>query len=382
MRIFLSCQQALKAHAVPAFAFWEYYFRNALAEAGHEVVECPGVDWAEGLTPLSPGERARWLERTWTRTVEFLRAEHGRKPIGLFLGYLFPNQVEPSAIRAIREVGVPAVNFFCDNVREFTRVPAPFRDFDLHWVPEAEGRSLYVSAGLPFVYLPMPVWVQPGLRTIPPSENESVVFIGSRDVLREDLLGDAVARGLDVQIYGSGWRDAGPAPSRSVARMLLGHAGFVRREGIHGVSMRATYRMRPKRPYGPIEERSHAPLSEEAYFETTRHAQIAIGVNRCPSFRRSFSDPLRYSRLRDIEAPMLGACYLTEMAPGIPDLYEIGKEIETYQDAGELVEKAKRLQEDAARRLELRRNGQRRALADHTIARSVEHISRKLGITT
>ena len=51
-------------------------------------------------------------------------------------------------------------------------------------------------------------------------------------------------------------------------------------------------------------------------------------------------------------------------------------------DAGELVEKAKRLQEDAARRLELRRNGQRRALADHTIARSVEHISRKLGITT
>jgi spore maturation protein CgeB len=123
-------------------------------------------------------------------------------------------------------------------------------------------------------------------------------------------------------------------------------------------------------------------LSEEAYFETTRHAQIAIGVNRCPSFRRSFSDPLRYSRLRDIEAPMLGACYLTEMAPGIPDLYEIGKEIETYQDAGELVEKAKRLQEDAARRLELRRNGQRRALADHTIARSVEHISRKLGITT
>ncbi len=77
---------------------------------------------------------------------------------------------------------------------------------------------------------------------------------------------------------------------------------------------------------------------------------------------------------------MLGACYLAEMAPGLEDLYEIGAEIESYRNAGELVEKAERLQSDAPMRLRLRQNGQRRALSDHTIARSLKRIVERLGI--
>src|SRR5580658_6857323 len=98
MRIFLSCQQALRPHPVPAYAFWEYYFKSALTEAGHHILQTPEVDWAEGITALSEGDRAAWLERTWTRTTDYLRAEHRREPVGLFLSYLFPNQVDPSAV--------------------------------------------------------------------------------------------------------------------------------------------------------------------------------------------------------------------------------------------------------------------------------------------
>jgi len=77
---------------------------------------------------------------------------------------------------------------------------------------------------------------------------------------------------------------------------------------------------------------------------------------------------------------MLGACYLTEMAPGLGDLYEVGAEIETYRNAGELIEKAKQLKADPRKRLRLRQGGQRRALAHHTIEKSVARISRELGI--
>ena len=79
---------------------------------------------------------------------------------------------------------------------------------------------------------------------------------------------------------------------------------------------------------------------------------------------------------------MLGACYLTEWAPGIDDLYEAGVEIETYRDAAELVEKSARLHTDPARRKELRRRGQFRALNEHTISRSLSRISTQLGISS
>jgi Glycosyl transferases group 1 len=384
MRIFLSCQQALKPHAVPAYAFWEFYFKNALAEAGHEVIEAPGVDWAEGLTALSAEERGKWLRRTWGRTLDFLRAEHSKKTVDLFLGYLFPEQVDASAVRAIRDAGVPAVNFFCDNMREFTRVPASFASFDLHWVPEAEARALYETAKLPFLYAPMAMWIPRDLRNISTATNDEVIFIGSRDDLREDLLGDAVSRGLNVQVYGPGWRENGSETrpeGRSLSAALRNQLRFLGAEGPRGWAMKATYRFRTKRPNQWIARQLRPRLEGEAYFSATREAQVVIGINRCPTFRRSFSNPLRYSRLRDIEGPMLGACYLTEWAPGLDDLYEPGAEIEVYRDAADLVEKAELLRRDPARRLRLRRAGQARALSDHTIARSVERIAQKLGIS-
>lgn len=76
---------------------------------------------------------------------------------------------------------------------------------------------------------------------------------------------------------------------------------------------------------------------------------------------------------------MLGACYLTEYAPGIEQLYNLGTEIEVYRDAFELADKVRALQADPAQRRSLRRAGQRRALSHHTVARSFDRILRELG---
>lgn len=383
MRIFLSSQQARRRHAVPGYAFWEYYFKHGLAEAGHEVIETPGADWAEGLSALAPDARQRWLGDIWTRTTDFLRIEHSRKPVDLFLSYLFPDQVDPAAVAAIRGLGIPSVNFFCDNVREFTRVPASYRGFDLHWVPEADARALYIAAKLPFVYAPMPMWVPPGLRSVPDNENADITFIGSHDLLREELLGDAVSRGLSLRLHGDGWRSAGGrmlSPARTIGGTLANQFTFLRSHGLRGFAMRATYQLHSRRPDDWIGPCWQSLVQRDDYFRVTRESQVVIGINRYPSFRHPFSRPGRYSRLRDIEAPMLGACYLTEQAPGLEDLYEFGTEIETYADAAELVDKVARLRADPARRASLRRNGQRRALTDHTIGRSIARVARTLGL--
>ena len=165
---------------------------------------------------------------------------------------------------------------------------------------------------------------------------------------------------MKIGIVGAGWlggETAADAPPPAVMRTFANQVEFFGKEGMIGGLMRMTYKLRRKKPSGWIGLHANAPLSEEAYFQATRTSQVVVGINRCPSFRRPFWNPLRYSRLRDIEAPMLGACYLTERAPGLTDLFEVGTEIETYADAAELVEKSKALQGDLPRRTRMRRLG-------------------------
>src|SRR5438094_9278569 len=123
MRIFLSCLQSVRPHSIPAYSFWQVYFKRGIEEAGHSWVEVPSVDWAEALTLVSEAKLCTWRDRAWSGTLDFIRRELQAGPIDLFLSYLYPQMVEPGAIREIQGLGVPCVNFFCDNVREFHRVP-------------------------------------------------------------------------------------------------------------------------------------------------------------------------------------------------------------------------------------------------------------------
>jgi hypothetical protein len=386
LRIFLSCQQALRRHAVPAYSFWADYFRGGLAEAGHTCVEAPACDWAEGLLPLDDASATAWRERTWDAALDCLRREHARQPVDFFLGYLFPRQVLPSAVAEIRALGIPCVNFFCDNVREFRRVPEAYRGFDLHWVPEFKAGALYRRAGLPWIDAPMACWVPPAWRTPVETDTRPIAFIGTRDEQREVLFADVLRRGLPLDLRGPGWdvRDiVTPTPVPSTARnpieLVRRQLRFAEQHGWPALLRKCACTLHPRAPvafdFTPF---ARPPLFGDAYWPALRECRVCIGVNRYPSLRFPFHRPDTYSRLRDIEAPMAGACYLTEWTEGLDRLYDLGAEIETYRDATELVEKARALAEDGPRRARLRAAGQRRALSDHSISRTINRIAERL----
>ncbi len=387
LKVFLSAQQDFgAAHAVPAYRFWADYFRAAFAEAGHTCLEAPGCNWSAGLTNLSPPDRAKWSETVWTQTVNFLRREHAREPVDFFLGYLFPQQVLPSALAEIRALGIPCVNFFCDNVREFRRVPTVYHAFDLHWVPEHGALQLYARDHLPTLHAPMACWVPPAQRTPVDHETLPVTFVGTRDEQRERLFADAFALGLNAELRGPGWESAATAPAPPPPRakipteLLRRQFAFFQQHGPLAFARKTLHAFRPPAPL-TFDFAPHARSAQfgDAYWPLLREATVCLGVNRYPSLRFPLDRPDTYSRLRDLEAPMAGACYLTEWAPGLDTLYELGVEIETYRDATELVEKSRALAADAPRRARLRAAGQRRALADHTVARTIDLIARRLG---
>jgi len=235
VRILLSCLQELRRHSIPAYGFWANYFRKGITEAGHEWVEVPNVDWAEGCTPKSREELQGWRDAAWTNALEWIRGEldSGRK-IDLFLSYFFPQQTDPGAIVEIQKRGIPCVNFFCDNVREFTRVPREFHSFNLHWVPEFEALSLYEQAGLKTCFAPMPCWVPKETRSPATTENGQVTFIGSSDHLRRALFAKALSLGAPIKIVGAGWIEDPSAKTetskkdRSIASVVRNQAKIMR----------------------------------------------------------------------------------------------------------------------------------------------------------
>jgi hypothetical protein len=385
LRIYLCCQQDLRPQPVPAYRFWAASFRAAFAEAGHACLEAPGCDWAEGLTPQAPEAHGAWREATWQRAVDWIRLEHARQPVDLFLSYLYPGQVEAGGVAELRALGIPCVNFFCDNVRLFRRAPAEFRGFDLHWVPEAAARELYRRADLPFLHAPMPCWVAPQWRTTPAVESLPPTFVGTRDEQRERLFARAFALGLTMDLRGTGWAGepvpwADPPRGRGF-RLLANQWEFASRHGFPALARKFARRVFPPEPIAcDFAARAKEPCWGDDYFRVSRECRVCVGVNRYPSLRRPIDRPDCYSRLRDIEAPMAGAAYLTELAPGLGELYEIGREIEVYRDAGELAQKVETLGRDGPRRRMLRELGQRRALGEHGIATTVAKIASRLGI--
>ena len=71
-------------------------------------------------------------------------------------------------------------------------------------------------------------------------------------------------------------------------------------------------------------------------------------------------------KLRDFDGPMSGSFYLTHDNPDLRELYEVGREIETYRDIEDCVEKVKWYLQHDDERESIASAGRQRALNDHT----------------
>jgi hypothetical protein len=381
LKIFLSFLQSPIKHPIPAYDFWQYYIKNGIEEAGYEWVEHPDVDWAKGLVPQSKTDLANWKEETWNKTVKRLKEQ----PADVFLSYLYPEQIDISAITQIKKMGITCVNFFCDNVRQFKAIPTQFKVFDLNWVPEYKAVKMYQKAGYPFINLPMPMWIRPELRTARSEHNKQITFIGSKDVQRLRFFEEVVnkAPAIDLDIYGNGWTDDNShQPSSqadySATKKIAHQYSFLKQQGPAAYTRKIAQRGADTALSKALSSKIKGLIDFDTYNKLTAESMVTLGVNRYPSFRFPLNKPDTYSRLRDIEAPMLGACYLTEYTEGLNHLYEIDKEIAVYNNADDLIEKVARLSADSTYRKTLRSGGQKRSLTHHSIPRLLNRIIERL----
>ena len=381
MTFFLSFLQGAPGHPIPAYSFWEYYLKKGIEEAGHEWIEAP-VDWARGLVPMDKSDLARWKDESWSITMNFIREN---RP-DVFLSYLYPQQIEESAVKSIRNMGIPCINFFCDNVRMFNNIPNEFSCFDLNWVPEFKAIEAYKKARLPHLHLPMPMWVAPENRIIAEETNDTVAFIGSIDIQRQLLFEEILTKQpeLKLSIYGAGWLSETSTQARPTGRkytrkdQMLFQFDFIRKNGLNGYLRKLQQRKLQPHISEVLKSKLKGKPGFEDYINITQTSLITLGVNRYPSFRFPLNKPDTYSRLRDIEAPMLGACYLTEWTDGLEEMYDTDNEIQAYKSTDDFLERVNTIVIDKKLRNQLRIKGQQRALSEHSIPVTLQKLIAKV----
>ena len=381
MKIHLSFLQSGVQHPIPAYSFWQYYIKNGITDAGHSWDEVPGLDWAFGLIPKSTAEQISWKEKVWEQTIAHLK----KYPADIFLSYLYPSQIDCNAIKQLKSMGITCVNFFCDNVREFKKIPAEFSVFDLNWVPEHNAVKLYQKAGLNYINLPMPIWLAPQLRILQAESNSQLTFIGSKDIQRQLFFEVVISKrpDLPLSIYGNGWNADSPSPGPQPGGYTFGDKiayqfRFIKQQGILPYTRKLNQRSIQAEISRALKTKINPSVSFDQYNRLTSSSMVTVGVNRYPSFNFPLHQPDTYSRLRDIEAPMLGACYLTEYANGLENLYDLDNEINVYNCVDDFITKADKLQKDKELRKKLRINGQKRAVHEHSVTQSLKKIIQRI----
>jgi spore maturation protein CgeB len=79
--------------------------------------------------------------------------------------------------------------------------------------------------------------------------------------------------------------------------------------------------------------------------------------------------------IRLFEATGIGTCLITDHKDNMKDLFEVGKEVVTYTNLNDCLEKVKWLINNPSERIKIAKSGQERVLKSHTVKNRVEQIN-------
>jgi spore maturation protein CgeB len=379
MRIFF----ALAKSPNPTFAsnLWMANLHDPLVAMGHQVVH-----WDEGtqalfdVAPYSPEAvepRARYSERF----LSAVRRAHLSARVDLVLTYVSDSHLEPNAIMEVRERMAPIANFFCNNIHQFHLVKRNSRYFTVCLVPEMEAMRDYERVDATPIFFPMAA--NPDVyRPLDLPRRYEASFAGQRYADRAGNLLALREGGVDAHVFGQGWHPDGPAAGVGAATLASRKRSPLER--LFDLIRRGRNPVRAAQDLAEWDRLRtqhavalHPPATDEEYVALFSESAINLGFLVLGDTHRSLR-PLRQVRLREFEAPMSGAFYLTEHLDEIGLHYEIGREVVTFRSRAELVERARYYLGHEEERIRVARAGFERARRDHTWTRRFEGLFAEL----
>ncbi len=382
MRIF----QVLSSRAtggVGLSRIWLHNLYEPLLDLGHDV----HLFSSDSIKNIQKKRLARQRKTTFSNLLlETFSKEHRRRPFNLFFSYLTDDMIEPSVIDEIRRCGVPTCNFSCNNTHQFYLVKGLSCHFDYNLHSEKFAADIFRKIGATPIWFPMganPKYY----KTYNSPKARQVSFVGQNYATRTQYIWHLLESGVDTHVYGPGWvlkrdyprlreflrwarrtREAlGALVAVSVVRRAYRSASLAHLD--------LTERLRQK-----YRANLHGPISDEQMIEKYSDSQISLGFLDVFDFHDPSSTVKQHLHLREFEAPMSGAFYVTGYCEELTEFYEPDKEIITYRNVHELLHKVKYYLSHPEEAERIRLAGQQRALQCHTYQRRFKELFPKIGL--
>jgi spore maturation protein CgeB len=357
---------------------WYRNLYEPLIEMGHEVVLFPAYDGELAMARKDRKLRACFSQRL----LDKFQKEHARKPFDLFFAYLKEGMVELGAIKEIGKIGVPTCNFSCNNIHQFYLVEQLSLQFDYNLYSEKAAREKFMKIGANSLWWPMasnPKYFKPENheRTI------DVSFVGGNYGPRVRYIKYLLQNGINAYAYGPGWQRGAKTPFRSAVKryLYIMQSLFSRqiKDQARASSKLAEHDLR-RLTSNQFPSNVHPPVSDSELISLYSKSKISLGFLDVYDNHDPSSVVLRHLHLREFEAPMCGALYCTGYSEELAENFEPGKEVLTYHNEGELLDKVTYYLQHESEGDAIRIAGHLRALKDHTYQRRFEQLFRKIGL--
>jgi spore maturation protein CgeB len=343
MRIFLTLHSSANL-SVPGSMTWYRNLYEPLLDIGHEVVLL-SMDKVE-IKHNTHFRSKKFKEEFSNELLSMFRKEHSIKPIDFFLSYLTDQDVEDGALQSIKGTGVPMANFSCNNTHQFHLVEhiSPFFDYNLH--SERDAGIKFKSIGAHPVWFPMaanPKYYYPQNLKF----EYDLSFIGSAYSKRSYYINELVLNGLDVDCFGPNWLINKPYPKlKQIKKELERYLNLIRlfftfdNQERFNISSRLQYNDLLNSLRDKNQNRFHYPVSDYEMIKIFNQTKINLGFTEVFSKDNIPGHGLKqHLHLREFEVPMAGGLYITNYFEELEYFYVIDKEILTYRNEFELVDK-------------------------------------------
>jgi hypothetical protein len=267
-------------------------------------------------------QSAKWLKErdsmNETMLEGFFKA-NAKKEVDIVVGYLSGYTTDPNILQKMGEAGAVIFNFCLDDKLSFRgrmvggrwAGPAALASVvDLNLTNSPDSVIKYMVEGGLAMFWPEAAHPEIHRPYDVPFEFD-VSFVGQKYGWRPKFIAKLQKMGIKVTCFGNGWENG--------------------------------------------------PLSNEEMVKLYSRSRINLGFAGV-----GHSKKLMCLKGRDFEVPMSGGLYLTQDNPELSLVYNVGKEIVTYRNEKDCVEKIKWLLKSPDEADKIRKAGRMRALKDHT----------------
>ena len=379
MHIFLALPSSAETHGGKYGKIWYKNFYCTLCEMGHDVFY-----FDQDL--LINKKKPDYINTASNLLTEVFQKEHKKKAFDLFFSYYQNNKINPLVIEDIKIKGVPTANFSCNNTHQFylTKNLAPHYDYNLH--SEKAAGEKFRNIGANSIWFQMaanPQYYHP----INIEKTFDVTFVGQNYARRSYYIWYLLQNGVNIDCFGPKWLVNKPLP------LIRGFVQEVRRN-INAVKTLLSFSLEKRNQYSAnialydfnkylrkkYINHFHYPLTDDEMIKLYSQSKISLGFLEVFDNHDAHKITKQHLHLREFEAPMCGALYFTNYCEELTEFYEPDKEIITYRNEYELLDKVNFYLSHPIESEKVRHAGHKRALECHTYQKRFADLFKEIGI--